>query len=299
MANVLLHVGYPKAGSTFLQTWFKEHPEIYFQPKNIAQGFYNAWQLADDVQQRGKVWDNFVLTCEDLMLWQGRPNWYGLTGSEPYDYRAFQEHICKNLYALFPGAKVLLITRGYSTVFDSVYAQYISMGGVQSCETFMRVNEKMFTTFFDYNYSVELYRSVFGASNVVLLPFELLKEDPDKFQSLLENLLSLRHRFNFPATKENSAMNRACLNAYYRTSRLVYHLLKPFPGNLQTKWYLKYCEVIRAKVPHPALEFLAPYLRETIRLSGTEKIISVMKGKADVLGSEPLYQSYRSDYLIA
>ena len=298
MANVLLHVGFSKAGSTFLQNWFKNHPEIYFQPKHIAQGFYNAWQLADDLQQSEKVYENFVLTCEDLTLWQGRPDWYGLTGSEAYDYRVFQDHMCRTLYALFPNAKVLMITRGYDTLFSSIYAQYISMGGVQSCEQMMSTNEKMFTTFLDYNYSIDLYRKTFGNKNVVVLPFELLKENPKEFQSLIEEHLTIHQKFDFPFEKENASMNSKNLNAYYRTSKLIYGLLKPFPRKLRTKFYLTYCNVIRAKVPHPALNYISSYLKQTINLGGTEKIISLMKGNAEILRSEKLYQKYLTQYLV-
>lgn len=298
MANILLHVGFPKAGSTFLQKWFKEHPEIYYQPKHIAQGFYNAWQLADDLQHSNRVYENYVLSCEDFMLWQGRPNWYGLTGTGEYDYRIFQQRICETLFSLFPNAKVLLITRGYQTVFSSIYAQYISMGGVQSCEEMMRVNEKMFTTFFDYNYAIDLYRNTFGPGNVVVLPFELLKDNPQKFQAIIEKQFSIKQKFDFTTEKENSSMDVKNLNAYYRTSRFVYQLLKPFPHHLQTKLYLKYCDIIRAKVPHPALQFLASFLRETIQLNGTDSIVSLMKGKAEIFREEELYQPYLSQYLI-
>jgi hypothetical protein len=204
----------------------------------------------------------------------------------------------KTLYAIFPHAKILLITRGYSTVFDSVYAQYISMGGIQSCEDFMSINQKMLSTFYDYNYSIDLYRRTFGKENVVVLPFELLKDNPQEFQRLIEQQLSIRQKFDFPAEKGNASMDRNNLNAYYHASRLVYNLLQPFPESLQTKLYLKYCAVIRAKVPHPALQFVSRFLKKTIQLDGTGRIVSLMKGKAEIFRDEELYQPYLSQYLI-
>ncbi len=298
MANVLLHVGFPKAGSTFLQNWFNEHPEIYFQPKYVAQGFYNAWKLADDVQHNEKVWENFVLTCEDLMLWQGRPFWYGLTGTEQYDYRSFQNRMCETLHGLFPKAKVLMITRGYSTIFSSIYAQYISMGGTLSCEEMMKTHEEMFSTFLDYNYAINLYREKFGHENVIVLPYELLKENPLKFRLLIEENLVIHNKFDFSLKKENASMDEKNLNAYFHVSRLVFRTLKPLPNNLQIKLYSIYCNLIRARVPHPILNFLSKYISVTISLYGTEEIMLRMKGKAEVLKNEVYHQPYLKEYLI-
>lgn len=298
MARILLHVGFPKAGSTFLQEWFKDHPEIYYQPKYVAQGFYNAWQLARDVQNSDTSFENYVYSCEDLMLWQGRPYWYGLTGTEPYNYRSFQNRICETLNGIFPTAKVLMVTRGYRTIFPSIYAQYVSMGGTFSCDELMKTHEEMFTTFLDYDYIIDLYRKKFGYENVIILPYELLKENPLKFLSLIEQQLNISRPFEFPYKRINAAMDEKNLNAYYRTSRFVFRLLKPFSHDLQIKLYLLYCKVIRAKVPHPFLTFVSKFLKKTISLDGTEEIILKMKGKAEILRNEVHHQPFLKEYLI-
>jgi len=33
MAKHLIHIGYPKAGRTFLQAWFQQHPELCYVPE--------------------------------------------------------------------------------------------------------------------------------------------------------------------------------------------------------------------------------------------------------------------------
>ncbi|HFC11873.1 MAG TPA: hypothetical protein ENJ56_03440, partial [Anaerolineae bacterium] len=47
MANLnrlLIHIGYPKAGSTYLQNWFEQHPAFQFSHGGIL-GFDDIWQL--------------------------------------------------------------------------------------------------------------------------------------------------------------------------------------------------------------------------------------------------------------
>jgi hypothetical protein len=298
MSQLLLHIGYPKAGSTFLQQWFDKHPEIYFQPKYMAEGFYHAWQLADYIQHVEKVPENFVLSCEDFMLWQGRPYWYGLTGTEPYDYRTFQNKICETLYNIFPTAKVLMITRGYTTVFASIYAQYISMGGTLSCMELMKRNEEMFTTFLDYSYTINLYQKKFGKDNLVVLPYELLNENPEEFLSLIEAQLTIKSKFNFTFQKLNASMSEAELSAYHKTSRLLFSVLKPFSKSLQIKIYSAYCNAVRAQKPHPVMAFISKFVSGKVDMNACTQMAYAMKGKAEILRSEKYHQNYLLDYMI-
>jgi hypothetical protein len=47
MSRHLVHIGYPKAGSTYLQRWFASHPQLAYREGGIA-GFPNVYALARD-----------------------------------------------------------------------------------------------------------------------------------------------------------------------------------------------------------------------------------------------------------
>ena len=44
--KMLLHIGYSKAGSSFLQKWFKEHPQLRYAPRGLA-GFDTVCGIID------------------------------------------------------------------------------------------------------------------------------------------------------------------------------------------------------------------------------------------------------------
>ena len=41
----LIHIGFPKAASTFLQHWFDRHPEIAYRPGGLA-GMHTVYDLS-------------------------------------------------------------------------------------------------------------------------------------------------------------------------------------------------------------------------------------------------------------
>jgi|GEM_PF-5080405 len=44
MRGHLIHIGFPKSGSTFLQEWFRQHPQLFYAPGGLG-GFYNVYEI--------------------------------------------------------------------------------------------------------------------------------------------------------------------------------------------------------------------------------------------------------------
>ena len=63
MARHLIHVGYPKTGSTFLQAWFERHPELRYSPGGLG-GFHSVYEIAR-LSSRG-AYKYYVTSCEEL-----------------------------------------------------------------------------------------------------------------------------------------------------------------------------------------------------------------------------------------
>ncbi|MDQ3918109.1 MAG: hypothetical protein M3348_06490, partial [Acidobacteriota bacterium] len=196
MAQHLIHVGYAKAGSTFLQAWFAAHPELRYAPGGLG-GFDGVGELA---QASGETYRYYVTSYEELSL----PLRSG--GGVHLDYadalpapetgaKEKQANVCAVLRSLYPGSRILIVTRGFKGLIMSVYSQCVRLGtrlqldGV--CREFsecLRVDDDHY---WDFDYLLRLYGAAFGAENLIVLPYELLRDDQERFLATLEARLGV------------------------------------------------------------------------------------------------------------
>lgn len=298
MANILLHIGFPKSGSTYLQKWFELHPEMYYQPKYIAQGFLNAWEVAKYAQFNSSAPSNYILSCEDLTLFQSVRDRVGYRDTYDFNHRTFQENICNMLYDLFPTAKILIVTRGYTTLFTSIYSQYLAMAGASKPQAFANANQKLFTSMLDYDYVIDAYRKKFGSERVIILPYELMRDNRKLFLSLIEKEMNIHSPFEFEDRKINAAFDKKVLTAYQLISESVCKLISLFPRSTQEKIYSQYAHLIRKDEPHFLPRLLSKLINKPLQIDGVNTMVSDMKGKAELLRNEPLYAPYLTEYLL-
>lgn len=191
---MLLHVGYHKAASTVLQNQmflasdgcfltptaeprhmlverFVLPQPLTFDP-DAARGHYQL--LLSQAERQGRT---FVLSHERL---SGYPPSGGFDSSI----------IATRLHRTFPEARVLIVVREQLASIYSMYLQYITDGGGMTLKEYLRPPKRFFkrmpsftADFYCYHRLVARYQQLFGADRVLCLPFELLKSDPDAFQS--------------------------------------------------------------------------------------------------------------------
>jgi hypothetical protein len=53
MTGHLIHIGYAKAGSNFLRSWFARHSQLAYAPGGIA-GFHDIYSLARESASQGR-----------------------------------------------------------------------------------------------------------------------------------------------------------------------------------------------------------------------------------------------------
>jgi hypothetical protein len=297
MSKVLIHIGFPKAGSTYLQTWFGENPGCFYNGKSIA-GFSNAHDISKYAVPPDPIHEWFVLSNEDLSVWRGEPDIVGLKSTKLYDFKGYQSKLCQTLYALYPGAKVMIITRGCTTLFPSFYSQYLCGGGTSVFSELMQNYGQFFSLGYDYTHIIELYRSTFNAGNVKVLPYELLRADPATFISEIEAWMGISKPFKITSEKINASLDNKTLTAYRKVSRLLYQLIKPLPYSFQKYIYGYYMMVLNGKKPHPFMKFIARFANNEINLDGLDEVMKTLKGKAEILRHEEIYQPYLKEYLL-
>jgi hypothetical protein len=187
----LLHIGYPKAASSFLQAWFTRHPQLQYVHRGVL-GARSTLELAEVAREAPADLAYVVTSDEDLAFWKGPVDPVGHR-LVPYDVAAVQARTCAHLVATHPGATVLVVTRGFASLVRSAYSQYLLAGGVLTPEAFVDDHLGLMASYWDYDHLLGLYESAFGPEAVVVLPYEAIRDDPAGSVARLEDRLGLRH----------------------------------------------------------------------------------------------------------
>jgi Sulfotransferase family len=148
--DCLIHIGYHRTGSSFLQTeLFPLIPRVAITPY-----LEEAERHAADPTLRLAIFTDESLSND-------------LTCDTP--------HFAPELARKFPGARILIGIRSQYSVMRGAYHLYMKTGGTDDYEAFVRVR---CGRLFDYARMVDAYRQAFGSEHVFVLPQEDLLRDP-------------------------------------------------------------------------------------------------------------------------
>ncbi|HKO62448.1 MAG TPA: sulfotransferase [Pyrinomonadaceae bacterium] len=311
LSRHLLHIGYPKTGSTFLQEWFKRHPQLCYVPGALG-GFRSVYEIARPAR---KSYEYYVTSCEalsmankslgDFMVSFGkvrmpvRIDWMEewLT-KNPDRIKKDQAEACTILKTLYPGSRVIIVTRGFKESIISLYSSYVRTGGSQHLNRLCREAADCLTQYFDYDHLIQLYGNAFGESNLTILPYELLRDDQQKFLSILENKLSLEP-VDIKLGRLNPSLLPAELYWYPAISRVVAAAGRRLGTAQSQRIYLWYVSKTLENRLRPLIRILERWRpdRRTTEADFPVEILSNFKGKATRLKDDPLYVSYAAEYL--
>lgn len=194
MARYLIHIGYHKTGTTWLQRHYfsrrdagfafmrekdgavpegiggrtpgrflLEQPLFHYDPaaSRAALDAFFAKDIAGGLQP--------VISSEEL---SGNPISGGWKSKE----------LAWRLAAAFPDARILIVVREQVSMIRACYMQYLRAGGGMSLRDFM-VGPQDYNAplpdlyYYRYDHLVAHYRDLFGAQNVLCLPYELFLRD--------------------------------------------------------------------------------------------------------------------------
>src|SRR5947209_1256169 len=198
MAQHLIHVGYGKAGSTFLQAWFEGHPELCYKPGGLG-GFNSVYELA---RPSGRAYKYYVTSYEGLSLpirsaGGVHLDFVSARPTPDTDAKEKQAAVCAVLKSLYPGSRVLIITRGFKGLIISGYSECVRLGtrlhpdGV--CREFsecLRIDDDHY---WDFDYLIRLYGEAFGQENLIVMPYELLRDAQERIPAALQEGLGIGH----------------------------------------------------------------------------------------------------------
>ena len=298
MTRHLLHVGYPKTGSTFLQRWFEAHPQLAYVEGGIA-GFRDVYSIAADNAVAHDAPLYRVTSAEVLSA--PIPD----AGKPVIEYqRVFnlqmataQLQVCATLASLFANATVLIVTRGFRSMILSTLSQYVRTGGdvdlLQMVRTAHEQRDPRWVESWDYDTLIAAYRSAFGAENVFVMPYELLRDDADAFLRTLASRLGIDA---VPAGRErvNESLSPVELYWYPRLTRFM----RRVPTSRLLRKYVDAALHNRLRRPIAVLQRLrpgTPFTAEAI----PDGLVELFRGRAESLRGNPLYAPYAADYLHA
>jgi hypothetical protein len=291
----LLHIGYPKAGSTFLQGWFETHPQLAHHYGAIA-GFRDTHAIAREGSTPGEVLYR-VTSSEELSV--PRPD----AGRRVVDYEhpreltfaASQERVCSILSAIFPNATVLIVTRGFRSMILSSLSQYARSGGEVDLAAMMRAaREKPDPRQLEawhYDHLIGLYGRAFGEENVVVMPYELLRDDAGVFTRTLAARLGIDEH---PPLRErvNESLSPVEMDWYPRLTRWM----KRIPSRHLLNRYILAALRNELRLPIAWLDRVrpgTPFTSESI----PDELVNAFRGRAESLRGHPLYAPYAAEYL--
>jgi hypothetical protein len=289
MTRHLIHIGYPKTGSTFLQHWFAAHPQIAYVHGSIA-GYRSVYAMvaAAATAQPEYLWrvtshEAFSAPFPDAgkrSIDLAQPG-EGTPGER-------QARACALLAETFPDAHVLIVTRGFRSMILSSYSQYVRVGGADDLETQVALGGD---NPWHYDALIAMYRARFG-DRVIVLPYELLARDPVEFRAEMERRLGVAS-FDFTDAVVNRSLSPIELRWYPRIARLVRRL--PLRRRM-SRLYLGLVFENRLAFIIAVLNRLWP-TRPVDGSIVTDDLLEKARGFCDGLADDPIYAPFARDYL--
>jgi hypothetical protein len=290
MTGHLIHVGFAKAGSTFLQQWFADHPQLLYQPGGIA-GFSNVFDISRQSAVPPPEFCCRVTSNEGLATPRGS---YYEPATVPSP--AAQARSAAILASLFPTAHVLLVTRGFRSVLLSGYSQYVRDGGYLDFGTSGPADPELGRHIWNYDHLVELYTMHFG-ERLMVMPYEMLCDDADGFVRTIERWLGIDH-FPPPNRRFNPSLSPVELRWYPRLTRLLRRA--PIGATARRALLRIYFPLLIDNRLRPLvrlLQFVRPAAPVTEAFV-TDAMVDAFRGRAALLRDNPLYEPYKEDYLL-
>ncbi|VVM73171.1 hypothetical protein PS664_01900 [Pseudomonas fluorescens] len=231
----LIHIGLPKSASTYIQAAALQRGDVQvLQWHNYAQNIIHAASL--EVYLRGPGGSSIAphqprtdapvfVSSEELCGWAPRP-------VTTIEIQAYQSLVATALKHELPDAKVLIVTRSPLSFVDSYYNQAVKEGASENPRVFAERWHAMLLELLNYTRLYDLYASQFGASNVLVIPVELLRDQPDRFYDMIEGHAGFTLR---PRSPESIQHNRSLAGHELQAMRVLNRIVKVLSADQQGK----------------------------------------------------------------
>ena len=182
MNQELIHIGFPKTASTWLQEnlfplvrnmdvasteeifqWIIRPHAFHFDAEKVRNYFLTRYKKP------------LIISQENLL---GFMNLGGHNG-------VMTKELGQRLHDVFPEARIIIFTRNQTDLIASAYFNYVQNGGTYGINKFLfhQANKSLLFSFhyLEFDKLITYYHSLFGEENVHVFPYEKLQSNPQKF----------------------------------------------------------------------------------------------------------------------
>ena len=184
----LIHIGYCKTGTTWLQNHVFANPEFGFSTPLDRALLREKIAYPHDLQfdpdaLRSRIEAAIDKADEDgLVPVFSEERFAGLIHAGGIDSRILADRLAQ----VFPTGRFLIVVREQKSMIRSAYAEYIKVGGSLALRHYLTEYLPMSLALFDYDYYkyshlVKYYQHLFGKDRVLVLPYEHFCQSPQGF----------------------------------------------------------------------------------------------------------------------
>lgn len=219
--NVLLHVGYHKTGTTWLQRHVFNKTELGLVSPMSIKETTDLIVLPNELDFSAQACDAAVaealsrLPAKNPLPVFSNERFSGHPHSGGYDSKI----IADRLKALFPEARILICIREQKKVILSCYNQYIKKGGATSIASYLNVSDRTRVPLFDFRYFmyhrlIGYYQTLFGRENVLVLPYELFAPSAANYVSRILEFATGQAGSVFPGSLATEDISNRSLTGF-------------------------------------------------------------------------------------
>lgn len=200
--RLLIHAGYHKTGTTFLQKYlFVDHNAGFCLPVNkihLRNSIIRTNPFEFDPKE---VRNEYMPAISEAIKMNMLPvlsheQFTGQPAGSGYGLRRRQREISRKeianrLYACFPEARILIVIREQKDMIKSIFKYFVcGWQGKLSASIELFLDQTMLKNgygplfnldYLRYHHVIEHYQTLFGSSSVKVLPYELLRDNPLSF----------------------------------------------------------------------------------------------------------------------
>lgn len=281
MKTLLIHIGYHKTASTWLQR------DLF---RNDRIGFYSPWRrekIATDLIlpdgltfNKGQIRSTYEggldkASALDKVPVISHERLAGYPASGGYDCKKIADH----LYEVFPEAKILIVIRRQQDILKSWYKEYIYDGGALGYRRFFKsIGPKHIIRvphfryiYYRYHRLIAYYQMLFSKENVLVLPYELLKDNPLRFSEKICNFTKVEFKENKHDQKQNVGKQLIELDLLRFLNRMFYfNQLNPYAfvsmPTLRNQLY-KFLGMVVSKTPQHICEYREKKIEKFIEVA--------------------------------
>jgi len=184
---LLIHIGYHKTASTWLQKSVFRPSNGFFQPFELCELYEcivspNALSFDWSEAQRYLEVRLSSMPESDIVPVLSHERFSG----DPFTGSRDAKEISNRLHAGFPETKVLIVVREQFELIASLYKTYVLHGGKATLDSFIQpecdeVNQWFDYSTYCYDKLINHYIAIFGRENVLVVAYEELKHDNQRF----------------------------------------------------------------------------------------------------------------------